>query len=224
MKVMIVTDAWHPQVNGVVTTLSRTTSELRSQGHEVLVINPGMFRTFPLPTYPEIRLSWMPGQKISEVLDDFEPDHIHIATEGPLGLSARRQCIRRKLKFTTSYHTQFPEYLRKRLPVPLDISYRWLRRFHHSATQTMVATNKMREQLIDRGFDSLVKWERGVDTDLFTPADNKSRKDADGPVWIYVGRVAVEKNIRSLSRAGSAGHQAGCGRGPGLCRVKSPLS
>ena len=215
MRIAIVTDAWRPQVNGVVTTLGRTVRELEAMGNELLVISPDQFRNVPMPTYPEIRLALFPARGVRRKLDAFRPDRIHIATEGSLGMAARRYCRKRGLRFTTSYHTQFPEYLRKRLPVPLDVSYGFLRRFHGSAAQTMVATRKMREALEARGFGNFVTWERGVDTETFRPLDGKVT-DRENPVWIYVGRVAVEKNLEAFLELDLPGTKRIVGAGPQL--------
>lgn len=213
MRIAIVTDAWHPQVNGVVTTLSHTVETLESLGHRVLVLHPGEFRTFPCPTYPEIRLAWRPPRVIREQLDSFAPERIHIATEGPLGLATRRYCRRRGLRFTTSYHTQFPQYLRKRLPIPLAASFAFLRWFHGAASHTMVATASQRRELLDRGFSNLRPWTRGVDTELFRPGNPASIQD-ERPVWIYVGRVAVEKSIEDFLALELPGTKYVVGDGP----------
>lgn len=140
MKIAIVTDAWLPQTNGVVKTLATTAQRLRGAGHDVCVIEPNQFRTWPCPTYPEIRLAWRPYRRINELLREFAPDAIHIATEGTLGGAARKWCLRQRMPFTTSYHTQFPEYVRARAPIPLSVTYAYLRHFHGAATRTMVAT------------------------------------------------------------------------------------
>lgn len=197
MRIAIVTDAWRPQVNGVVTTLSRTCDELEAMGYTVRMISPEQFRTVPLPGYPEIRLAVFPGRGVSRSLDEFQPNFIHIATEGSLGLAGRTYCRRRKLKFTTAYHTQFPEYIARRIPIPLRWSYAALRRFHAAASHTMVATPGMRALLEARGFSNVCLWERGVDTELFRPLPKTPRNNRQ-PVWIYVGRVAVEKNLEAF--------------------------
>jgi len=222
MRIAIVTDAWRPQVNGVVTTLSRTAAELLLMGHEVMVINPEQFQTFPLPSYPEIRLAFRPAGRVAQFLDDFQPQHIHIATEGSLGFAARNYCRKKTLNFTTSYHTQFPEYIRKRVPIPLPVTYGVLRRFHRSANRTMVATRNMREVLLQRGFANVVLWERGVDTGLFQPRDDETKLPPQArPVWIYVGRVAVEKNIEAFLNLDLPGTKQVVGEGPALARLKA---
>ena len=188
-------------------------------GYEVQVTNPLQFSTVPMPGYKEIRLSVMPKGGVWRQLQEFDPQHIHIATEGPLGRAARAWCNRNQRNFTTSYHTQFPEYLNERLPVPVDFTYGILRRFHGDAQQTMVATNKMQEMLEDKGFRNIVKWERGVDTELFRPRP-KPQRDTDNPVWIYVGRVAVEKNLDAFLELDLPGTKQVVGDGPSLQTFK----
>ncbi|MFZ5760506.1 MAG: glycosyltransferase family 4 protein [Thermodesulfobacteriota bacterium] len=219
MRIAVVTDAWHPQVNGVVTTLTRTVVMLGEAGHEVTVINPWMFKTIPCPTYPEIRLSLFPGRMIREILDSFQPDAIHIATEGMLGWSARRYCRKRGLRFTTSYHTRFPEYVRLRVPLPLALSYALMRRFHSAAKRTMVATEDLRDELTGRGFANLVLWSRGVDTEIFQPRPKDFLADPR-PIFLFVGRVAVEKNIEDFLRLDLTGTKYVVGDGPALAEMR----
>jgi len=213
VKIAIVSDAWSPQTNGVVTTLATTAARLQALDHDVLVIEPNQFRTFPCPTYPEIRLSWLPYRRVAALLLEFSPDALHIATEGPLGAAARKWCLRQKMPFTTSYHTQFPEYVRARAPIPLSLSYAHLRRFHGDATRTMVATPTLQRQLEARGFRNLVRWTRGVDVDLFRP-HGKSFLQLARPIAAYVGRVAVEKNIEAFLNIDWTGTQLVIGDGP----------
>ena len=213
MRIAIITDAWRPQVNGVVTTLSRTAETLESLGHRVQVTHPGSFRTFPCPTYPEIRLAWRPYSGMRRQLDAFAPEHIHIATEGPLGLAGRRYCRRHGLQFTTSYHTQFPQYVKKRLPIPLAASFAFLRWFHGAASGTMVATASQRRELTDRGFGNLRPWTRGVDTELFHPGNPANIPD-ERPIWIYVGRVSIEKSIEDFLALEVPGTKYVVGDGP----------
>jgi glycosyltransferase involved in cell wall biosynthesis len=221
MKIAIVTDAWQPQVNGVVRTLDYTGRELSAMGHDLRYVTPEQFRTFPCPTYPEIRLAVMPGRGVRCALDAFAPDAIHIATEGPLGASARRYCRQRGLVFTTSFHTQFPEYLRARhMPVPLSWSYHWLRRFHGAARRTMVPTPAQRDRLEQRGFRNLVVWSRGVDTEVFKP-EPRRRYDLPGPIAVYVGRVAVEKNIEAFLGLDLPGSKVVIGDGPAIDRLRT---
>src|SRR5580704_8943454 len=173
MRVMIVTDAWFPQTNGVVRTLAQTAAWLGRFGHEVRMLTPRDFRSVRCPTYPEIRLSLFPGRGVARAVSAFAPQCLHIATEGPLGISARRYCVRRGLYFTTSYHTQFPQYLRSRLPIPLALSYRWLRYFHGAARTCMVSTRTMQSELEKWGFGNVTRWQRGVDTRLFRPQSKR---------------------------------------------------
>lgn len=213
MRICIVTDAWYPQTNGVVRTLNTTRATLIAQGHHVHVIEPSMFRNFPCPTYPEIRLAWRPAQLLKEQLQQFRPDYLHIATEGPLGTVARRFCLQQGWPYTTSYHTQFPEYLRARAPIPLSWSYAWLRRFHGKAARTMVATPSMQSQLQTRGFTNLARWSRGVDVNLFRP-ERRVPLDLPRPISVYLGRVAVEKNIEDFLKLNLPGTQMVIGDGP----------
>jgi glycosyltransferase involved in cell wall biosynthesis len=213
MRIAIVTDAWRPQVNGVVTTLSTTAQTLEAMGHEVRVIHPGGFRTFPCPTYPEIRLAWRPYAAVARELDAWQPERIHIATEAPLGLAARRYCRRRGLRFTTSYHTQFPQYVRARFPIPLAVSYAFLRWFHGAAEHVMVATRHQQEDLEAHGFHNIVRWTRGVDTGTFRPGDRSLIRDPR-PVWIYTGRVAVEKSLDRFLSLDLPGTKYVVGDGP----------
>jgi glycosyltransferase involved in cell wall biosynthesis len=219
VRVAIVTDAWSPQTNGVVKTLSTTAEQLRRWGHEVLVIEPTQFRTFPCPTYPEIRLAWFPSDRIDRELQTFGVEAIHIATEGTLGMSARRWCLRQRVPFTTSYHTQFPEYVRARVPIPLTVSYAHLRRFHGAAQRTMVATPTMQRLLEARGFRNISRWTRGVDVEVFRPGD-KQFFDWPRPIAIYVGRVAVEKNIEAFMRTRWSGTKVVVGDGPARAHLE----
>ena len=220
MKILIVTDAWRPQTNGVVSTLSHTVECLRAFGHEVRLITPEGFRTVACPSYPEIRLALFPGAKVARIIAGFAPDAVHIATEGPLGTAARRYCRRRGLHFTTSYHTQFPQYLRSRLPIPLHVSYRWLRAFHGAATACMVSTRSMQAELESRGFRNIVRWQRGVDTHLFRPRP-KEFLDLPRPIALYVGRLAVEKNIDAFLKMPWAGSKLVVGDGPERARLQA---
>lgn len=220
MKILIATDAWLPQTNGVVNTLRHTSEALRRSGHEVSLLTPQQFRTVACPSYPEIRLSLLPGAAVSEHIEQFDPDAIHIATEGPIGFAARRHCTTRGMHFTTSYHTQFPEYLRSRLPVPLSFSYAALRRFHGSARRCMVSTPTMQSKLEQRGFANIVRWQRGVDTDLFKPRD-KHFLDLPRPIAVYVGRVSVEKNLDAFMTMPWCGSKLVVGDGPDRQRLQA---
>ena len=161
MKVMIVTDAWSPQVNGVVTTLGKIGEGLNRLGHVVRFVTPQLFKSIPCPTYPEIRLSLLPCAGVKKEIETFAPDAVHIATEGPLGLAARRYCIKRKIAFTTAFHTRFAEYVHARIRVPVDLTYRWLRNFHAPSRALMVPTPSVLRDLEARGFVNAVAWTRG---------------------------------------------------------------
>ena len=213
MKLVIVTDAWHPQVNGVVRTLERTREELVKLGHEVAVVSPQCFFTVPCPTYPEIRLSVATKYDIAVEIKKYAPDHIHIATEAMLGMAARSYCRSHGLNFTTSYHTRFPEYLSARVPIPLHWSYAYLRRFHNSGIGCMVATQTLEQDLKSKGFKNLKRWSRGVDTDVFKP-ERRIDHGFEGPVQLYVGRVAVEKNIEEFLQTNVPGTKIIVGDGP----------
>ena len=212
-RVLIISDAWTPQVNGVVRTLSTLAAELRLLGRTVEVIGPDQFRTLPCPTYPDIRLSLLPRRGMARLIDAFEPDALHISTEGPLGIAARALAIRRGWAFTTAFHTRFAEYLYARTRVPTGLSYAWLRRFHGAGAGLMVATESLRQELHARGFRSLRAWSRGVDLDAFQP---EPREDwgLPRPIFAYVGRVAVEKNIGAFLSLDLPGSKVVVGDGP----------
>jgi len=213
MKIAIVTDAWSPQVNGVVTTLQRTSAALEQRGHEVRVLSSQTHFTIPCPTYPEIRLALWPAKRLAAELDEFAPDAIHVATEGPLGMAAARYCTERRLQFTTSYHTQFPQYVRKRLPIPTRLTYALLRRHHSQARRTLVATEHQRRELVAHGFKNVVLWSRGVDTNLFRPYGRDHLQHAR-PIFAYLGRVAVEKNVAAFLELDLPGTKIVIGDGP----------
>jgi glycosyltransferase involved in cell wall biosynthesis len=213
MKIAIVTDAWSPQVNGVVTTLRRTADALERSGHEVRVVSSKGCRTIPCPTYPEIRLALWPAKRLAAELDEFAPDAIHVATEGPLGMAATRYCTARSLAFTTSYHTQFPQYVRKRLPIPEGFTYALLRRHHERARRMLVATEHQRRELIAHGFRNVVPWSRGVDTEIFRPHGRDHLPHAR-PIFTYLGRVAVEKNVDTFLGLDLPGTKIVIGDGP----------
>jgi len=220
MRVMIVSDAWFPQTNGVVRTLSQTAAWLGRFGHDVRLITPGDFRNVPCPSYPEIRLSLFPGPAVRRRIAEFAPNAVHIATEGPLGLAARRACLRGGLRFTTSYHTQFPQYLRARYPIPEAASYGLLRWFHGAAVRCMVSTASVRKDLSARGFANLSCWRRGVDTELFRPRD-KTVLHWPRPIAAYVGRVAVEKNVDAFLSMPWSGSKIVIGDGPERPRLQA---
>ena len=212
MRVLVATDAWHPQVNGVVRTYERLALEAPSFGFEVCFLAPPHFRTLPLPTYPEIRLALAGPRAIARHIEAARPDFIHIATEGPIGFMTRRYCRKTKWPFTTSYHTRFPEYVSARLPVPEDWCYALQRRFHNGAAGTFVATPSLATDLEARGFLRLMPWSRGVDTQLFKPRN--VRLFGPPPVFLYVGRIAVEKNVSAFLDLDLPGRKVVVGGGP----------
>ncbi|WP_250492580.1 glycosyltransferase family 1 protein [Caballeronia sp. GAWG1-1] len=220
MKIMIVTDAWEPQVNGVVRTLTQTSRELTGLGHRVELLTPLEFKTIPCPTYPEIRLSLMPGRHVAKRIDEFAPDALHIATEGPLGMSARAYALRHKLPFTTAYHTRFPEYVKARFGIPLAMTYRFLHWFHRHSQAVMAPTPVVKHDLEQYGFTNVVLWTRGVDLDIFHPMDSKVLNTAR-PIFLYVGRVAVEKNVEAFLKLDLPGSKWVAGEGPALAELKS---
>ncbi len=220
MKVMIVTDAWEPQVNGVVRTLKQTRSELEKMGHTVDILSPLEFRTMPCPTYPEIRLSVFPYGKVKQRLQSFAPDAIHIATEGPLGLAARKYCKRNNLPFTTAYHSRFPEYVQLRFGIPLSWSYAWFRNFHNSARAVMAPTRVVIRDLEKQGIHNVALWSRGVDLDVFKPGA-RDKLQTRKPIFVYVGRVAVEKNIEAFLELDLPGSKWVCGDGPAASALRT---
>ena len=213
MKLLLATDAWFPQVNGVVRTLSRVRDELSAAGIAVEVVAPDDFRSLPCPTYPEIRLAIAPGRGIAARIEAFAPDAIHIATEGPIGQATRNLCRRRGLAFSTSFHTRCPEYVQARLGIPAGLGYALLRRFHRPAGAVMVATPSLRTELQRRGFANVVQWSRGVETTLFRP-QRGGLGDLARPVFAYVGRVAVEKNLPAFLALDLPGSKVIIGDGP----------
>ncbi|PAX08401.1 glycosyltransferase family 4 protein [Sphingomonas lenta] len=218
MRIAIVTDAWAPQVNGVVRTLQALRGELERMGHEVLVVAPDGFPSMPCPTYPEIRLAFAPSARIGRMLERFGADAIHLATEGPLCLAARRWCLSRGLPFTTAYHTQFPDYVAARTPLPTSLVWRYIRWFHAPAQAVLASTPTIERTLRAHGLPQVRPWGRGVDRALFRP--DGPRDDAmpalPRPVQLYVGRVAVEKNIEAFLASGRPGSKVVVGDGPAL--------
>jgi glycosyltransferase involved in cell wall biosynthesis len=219
-RIMLVTDAWAPQVNGVVRTLERLVTELRALGCEVEVISPADgYRTIPLVTYSEIRLAIGAREDIEARFTRFAPDAVHLATEGPLGWEARAVCLKHGFPFSSCYHTQWPEYVTARFPfVPLAAGYGFVRSFHARSGRVMVSLESMRERLAQRGFRNLAPWLRAVDTDLFHP----QRRGEDGgvfaglprPIFINIGRVAVEKNLEAFLSLHLPGSKVVVGDGP----------
>ena len=213
MRVLIATDAWHPQVNGVVRTLTSLARSAKGLGVDIEFLSPDGFRTFPLPTYPGLRLA-LPGRsEVARRIDEAQPDAIHIATEGPIGHAVRAYCRKRGLPFTTSYTTRFPEYISARAPIPESWIYAALRRFHNAAAVTMVATPSLATDLRQRGFTQLGMWTRGVDTELFRP-DRAIELPFPRPIFACVGRVAVEKNLEAFLSLDLPGTKMVIGTGP----------
>lgn len=217
MKICIASDAWEPQTNGVVTTLKATIGKLGEMGHEVRVISPQGMWSIPAPSYPEIRLALTPWLQIARAIRTFRPHAIHIATEGPIGVAARSYCRRHELPFTTAYHTKYPEYLNARWPIPLSLSYAWLRRFHNASVRTFVSSNSLRNQLSSMRFEHLHRWQRGVNLELFRPLPGALPAELAGlprPIMAYMGRVAIEKNIEAFLGLQVPGTKLVIGNGP----------
>jgi glycosyltransferase involved in cell wall biosynthesis len=213
-RLLLVTDAWAPQVNGVVRTLETLGRDLSALGHEVRYSTPEGLVTLPLPTYPEIRLALFPRKSLERMIDEFDPTAIHIATEGPVGLSARAICVKRNIPYSTSFHTRFPEYVRARLPfVPESLVYRFLRWFHDPAEAMMVATPSLKHEMEAHGFRNVRIWSRGVDVEHFRPIEGASLP-FPRPIWLNVGRVAVEKNIEAFLSLDLPGTKVVVGDGP----------
>ncbi len=213
-RILIATDAWHPQVSGVVRTLDTTARLLRAWGHAVEVVEPGGFPSVPTPFYPEIPLSVMRPGRVYERVHTFRPDHVHISTEGPLGFWVRRFCRRMGWRFTTSYHTRFPEYLHRLARVPEGITYRFLKWFHGCSSCMMVATPSLEKELVDRGFAAPIRrWSRGVDLGTFCPRP-KAASSYPRPILLYVGRVSHEKGIDDFLKLKTAGTKLVVGDGP----------
>jgi glycosyltransferase involved in cell wall biosynthesis len=219
VRILIATDAWAPQTNGVVSTLRHTVSHLQRRGHTVEMLTPQRFTTVACPGYGEIRLALGVQKGAQDLLENFRPEAIHVATEGPIGFTMRAVCRRQNLHFTTSYHTQFPQYLRERLPVPIDWSYAALRWFHHAGERCMVSTPSMQNELESRGFRNIVRWRRGVDSELFRPRD-KAWLDLPRPIAVYVGRLAPEKNLDAFLGMAWDGSKLVVGDGPERARLE----
>ncbi|WP_375458830.1 glycosyltransferase family 4 protein [uncultured Enterovirga sp.] len=213
LRVLVATDAWHPQVNGVVRTLTSLERSARKIGAEISFLSPEGFPSFPVPTYPGLRLAIPNGRDIARRIEAARPHAIHIATEGPIGHSVRAYCLRRNLPFTTSYTTKFPEYIAARFLLPESWSYLFLRRFHAAARVTMASTSSLVQELRGRGFRRLSLWTRGVDTDLFDP-DLAAELDLPRPIFMNVGRIAVEKNLEAFLALDLPGSKVVIGEGP----------
>ncbi len=219
MRIAIISDAWRPQINGVVRTIETVSQLLNAQGHDVEVFGPDRFHTLPCPTYPEIRLSLFPSGRLSHMLKQFAPDAIHLVTEGPLGWAARAFCLKHGIPFTSAYHTRFPEYVHARIRLPVSWSYAFVRRFHAPSSGVLVVAQSIRDELSAQGFRNLVPWSRGVDITAFKP---RPREAFEGkrPIWLYAGRVAIEKNIKAFLDLDLPGIKWVVGGGPQLAELK----
>jgi glycosyltransferase involved in cell wall biosynthesis len=213
MRILVATDAWHPQVNGVVRTLTSLARSAAALGAEIDFLTPDGFPSIGVPTYPGLRVALPNRREIARRIGAVSPDAIHIATEGPIGWAVRAYCRRRKLAFTTSYTTRFPEYIAVRTIIPADLSYAVLRHFHGAGAMTMIATSSLRQELSARGFRKLGTWTRGVDTNLFKP-DIAAELDLPRPIFMTVGRVAVEKNLEAFLALNLPGSKVVIGDGP----------
>jgi 1,2-diacylglycerol 3-alpha-glucosyltransferase/glucuronosyltransferase len=213
MRILIATDAWHPQVNGVVRTLTSLARAAGKLGAELAFLTPDGFPSIAVPTYQSLRVALPNRREIEGRIEAAAPEAIHIATEGPIGWSVRAYCRRNRLAFSTSYTTRFPEYVSVRTGIPVSLGYAVLRHFHGASATTMVATNSLRQELADRGFKNLSAWTRGVDTTLFNP-DQPARLDLPRPIFMTVGRVAVEKNLEAFLALDLPGSKVVVGDGP----------
>ncbi|NKN39691.1 glycosyltransferase family 1 protein [Agrobacterium sp. a22-2] len=222
LRLTLVTDAWHPQVNGVVRSIENTNAVLARMGVEVSMVTPAPFRSIPMPTYPEIRLSLAGYGQIARMIESQQPTFLHIATEGPLGLMARRWCLKNGMPFSTSYHTRFPEYVATRVPVPLGWLYAYVRWFHNRGGACMVATESLRRELEGKGLTNLCLWSRGIDTTLFHPAPLEDRPfGLPRPLYMTVGRVAVEKNLPAFLDLDLPGSKVVVGDGPARAELEA---
>lgn len=223
MRIAIVTDAWEPQVNGVVRTLQSVRDVLERQGHRVLVISPDRFYSVPCPTYPEIRLAMVRSRTIGDLLDEFSPHAVHLATEGPVCVAARRWCLKYGFPFTTAYHTQFPDYVEARSGVPAEWVWRYIRWFHAPAQAILASTESIRAALRAHGLHQVRHWGRGVDLANFRPdlAPHPAMADLPGPVQLYVGRIAIEKNLEAFLASGHPGTKVVVGEGPARAALEA---
>lgn len=223
MRILIVSDAWEPQVNGVVRTLQAMRRELTAMGHEVGFITPDLYRSVPCPTYPEVRLAMAWPASIGERIAAWSPDAIHLATEGPLCLAARRHCLTNGLAFTTAYHTQFPDYVERRTGIPASAIWRYIRWFHGPAAKVLASTPSIRAELAEHGITHLAPWGRGVDLDQFRPdvPAHPAFEHLAKPIMLYVGRVAVEKNIGAFLSCRHPGTKVIVGDGPARAELEA---
>ena len=222
-RILIVTDAWKPQVNGVVRTLEALSANLQAAGYVVRFVTPEQFRTVPLPSYPEIRLALFAKKRVKQVIESFAPDAIHIATEGTLGLAARNYCVRNGVRFSTAFHTRYPDYIHARSRIPRSWIWRPLKWFHRPAINVMVPTATMKACLEEQGFLNAKVWSRGVDLSLFGPRTTGPSPLAHlkGPIWLSVGRLAVEKNLDAFLSLDLPGTKVVVGDGPQAAELKA---
>jgi glycosyltransferase involved in cell wall biosynthesis len=213
LRILLATDAWRPQVNGVVRTWETSIAHLRRRGNQVEVIHPGLFAAVPVPFYREIRLAIPGRRRVTELVRSFAPDIVHVATEGPIGLAVRAFCQRNRWRFTTSYHSKFPEYLQELARVPAGWTYRFMRWFHSASSSVMVSTPSLEAELTARGFGNIRRWSRGVDLALFYPRP-KAWTEHKRPVLLYAGRVSKEKNIEAFLQLKHDGTKVVVGDGP----------
>lgn len=230
MKILIVSDAWKPQINGVVRTLEALEKAIKELGHEVFIVGaePARLFSFPMPGYEEITLEFLAGKRLLDILNNYKPDIVHIATEGPLGLAMRRICLKRRIPFTTAYHSRFPEYVESRTPAILApmakrICYSYLRWFHAPSPSVLVATKSTENDLRKRGFKNLALWKRGVNTGLFRPRGKKFPlyEGMERPILLYVGRIAREKNLPAFLELKTSGSKVLIGQGPDMENLRS---
>jgi glycosyltransferase involved in cell wall biosynthesis len=214
MRIVLISDAWHPQVNGVVTTLTNTVASLHKLGHDVELITPDRFKTYPWPGYPDVRMAFLCGPHLRPLIKAFKPDAIHLVTEGSIGFAARRFCREQGYRYSSSYLSRFPEYFKLRTGFPMAISNAYLRWFHNESARVMVATASLQEEMRLKGYRHLVRWSRGVDTELFCPQTKDFFNTAKRPIFLFVGRVAVEKNIDAFLKLDLPGTKVVIGDGP----------
>jgi glycosyltransferase involved in cell wall biosynthesis len=213
VRIALISDAWHPQINGVVTTLTNTVAALLKLGHKVELITPDRFKTYPWPGYPDVGMAFLCGPHLRPILKNFKPDAIHLVTEGSIGFAARRYCREFGYRYTSSYLSQFPEYFKLRTGFPMWISETYLRWFHSESAHVMVATAALEQEMQQKGYQRLARWSRGVDTELFKPRDTDFIQDPR-PIALFTGRVAIEKNIEAFLQLDLPGTKYVVGDGP----------
>lgn len=212
-RILIVSDTWHPKIDGIVRVTDQLVRRLEARGHTTLVVHPGLFFTIPFPVYPELRLALFPTPRLVRMVESFAPDHIHVMTEGPLGLAMRRLCRKRGWKFTTSYHTHLQLYVHVRLQRFLGFVYGLLNWFHKAAERTMVSTQSLAAALEAHNFKNVVLCPMGVDGDVFV-RQNGIARDPNQPVFVYLGRIAPEKSVHDFLKLDLPGKKVVIGDGP----------